>query len=178
MKIHIMVASCAGSTTLGRALAELWGYTYFDTDVYFWQPPDIPFTIKRTFEDRNQLLKGDLQKHQNIIVGGSLINWGEDWQTFFDLVVFLYIPQDIRLQRLKERELARYGAALTRDVQIGENYRKYLVWAAGYDNGTTGRNLKAHQNWLKLLPCKTMEILGDTSVHERIGLIADKLNRI
>lgn len=37
MKIHIMGASCAGSTTLGNALSAEWGIPYFDTDDFFWE---------------------------------------------------------------------------------------------------------------------------------------------
>lgn len=92
-----MGASCAGSTTMGKALADTWEYAYFDTDEYFWHPSDIPFTVKRSFEERNRLLKEDIQKHRNVIIGGSLVNWGPEWQTFFDLVVFLYIPHEIRM---------------------------------------------------------------------------------
>lgn len=89
MKIHIMGASCAGSTTLGHTLAEHCGYRYFDTDDYFWLPTHIPYTQRRTFNERNELLKADLQKQTDLVVGGSLINWGPEWQSYFSLVVFL-----------------------------------------------------------------------------------------
>jgi adenylate kinase family enzyme len=178
MKIHIMGASCAGSTTLGNTLAGLWGYTYLDTDAYFWQPSDVPFTVRRTFQERNELLKQELKKHENVIVGGSLINWGQDWQTFFDLVVFLYVPPAVRMKRLKDRELAKYASALTEDALRKEKYHQFITWASGYDDNTTpGRNLGAHQDWLRALPCETLEIYGDTSVQERISLIAGKLDK-
>ncbi|TDO19313.1 P-loop NTPase family protein [Pedobacter duraquae] len=88
MKIHIVGASCAGSTTLGKALSLELNIPYFDTDSFFWAESDIPYTIKRDPEQRNQMLKDQLLPHESFIVGGSLVSWGEEWKTQFDLVVF------------------------------------------------------------------------------------------
>jgi adenylate kinase family enzyme len=94
MKIHIMGASCAGSTTLGNALAQRLNYPYFDTDHFFWEQTDPPFTVKRDWDERIQMLKQSLANDSNHIVGGSLVNWGDEWLTAFDLLVFLYVPPE------------------------------------------------------------------------------------
>lgn len=177
MKIHIMGASCAGSTTLGQALSERWKYPYFDTDYYFWLPADVPFTQRRTPEERNQLLKTDLQPHTDVIVGGSLVSWGPEWQTYFDLVVFLYLPPAIRLQRLKNREVERYGTAIFDNPERAELYQQFLTWATSYDDSTfTGRSLQIHRQWLSTLECPVLEITGDTTVTERINLVEQALS--
>ncbi len=41
--IHIVGASDAGTSTLGQALDQNYGYKWVDTDDYFWQPTDPPF---------------------------------------------------------------------------------------------------------------------------------------
>lgn len=61
MKILIMGASCAGSTTLGTALGKQLGFPYFDTDAYFWEASEIPYTVKRSPEQRNAVLKADFK---------------------------------------------------------------------------------------------------------------------
>jgi adenylate kinase family enzyme len=177
MKIHIMGASCAGSTTLGSALSERWKYPYFDTDYYFWLPADVPFTQRRTSDERNRLLKEDLQKYTDVIVGGSLLKWGAEWETYFDLVIFLYLPPAIRLERLKAREVERYGSAIFDNPERAVLYQQFLAWASGYDNNTTdGRNLASHRAWLSTLDCPVLEINGDTTVDERINLIEQALS--
>jgi adenylate kinase family enzyme len=179
MKIHIMGACCAGATTLGRALSERWKYPYFDTDHYFWLSSDVPFTERRTPEDRNRLLKDDLQMHTDVIVGGSLVNWAPEWETYFDFVVFLYVPPGIRLQRLKDREVERYGNAIFDNAERAILYQQFLTWASGYDDNTTnGRNLSAHRSWLSTLECPFLEINGDTTVAERIYLIEEALSGV
>jgi adenylate kinase family enzyme len=176
MKIHIMGASCAGSTTLGTALAEQLRWTLLDTDNYFWHQSEIPFTIRRDPQERNSMMEDDMRKNENAIVSGSVINWGTEWIDKFDLVVFLYIPREIRMERLMQREIKRYGDKLTIDPVIIESHKKFLDWAYGYDdNTTTGRNLKAHKDWLAKLTCPLLEIEGDTKVEERIKLVLDKI---
>ncbi|WP_229106805.1 hypothetical protein [Paenibacillus sp. 1001270B_150601_E10] len=55
---------------------------------------------------------------------------------YFDLVIYLWIPKDIRMRRLEEREADRYGE----DIAIGgrryESYLKFMNWESRYD--TTG----------------------------------------
>lgn len=179
MKIHIMGASCAGSTTLGKALAQHLNYTYFDTDDYFWLPSAVPYTIKRDTADRIAMLKADLLNIPDAIVGGSLVSWGDEWLTMFDMVVFLHIPHDIRMQRLHNREAERYGDQIFTNAFRADQYKKFTSWATGYDDNTTnGRNLNVHQLWLSKVNCPVLKIEGDTTVNERIDLIMDKLQSI
>ncbi|MFD1258142.1 AAA family ATPase [Mucilaginibacter terrae] len=177
MKIHIMGASCAGSTTLGNALAEQLNYLYFDTDHFFWEQTDPPFTVKRDREKRIEMLKEAIASHQNYIVGGSLVSWGDEWFLAFDLVIFLYVPPQIRIERLKRREFERYGDVIYTKPNRIQAYHKFLNWATAYDtNAITGRTLQVHEEWLSKVACPILEIRGDTTVQQRIDLILNKIN--
>jgi adenylate kinase family enzyme len=179
MKIHIMGASCAGSTTLGNVLAQRLNYPYFDTDHFFWEQTDPPFTVKRDCDERIQMLKQSLAPHSNHIVGGSLVNWGDEWLTAFDMVVFLYVPPEIRLQRLKDREFERYGDVIFTNPDRIQAYQKFIDWATAYDSSTiSGRTLQVHKDWLGKVTCPVFEIKGDTTVLHRTDLILNKLSAI
>lgn len=172
MKILIMGASCAGSTTLGRHLSRLLGWPCFDSDEYFWLPSNIPYTQRREPAERIGMLRADVERSDNCIVTGSLVSWGDYWLSAFDLVVFLYLPPEIRLQRLIDREIARYGNAIYDDPVRNTLFENFITWARGYDDNTTnGRTLKVHQDWLKRLNCPVIEITGDTSVQERMEIV-------
>ena len=72
------------------------------------------------------------------------------------LVVFVYVPQDVRLERLKKREAERYG-----DSRYEET-RDFLEWAAAYDAGTrNGRSLPRHEAWLENVECPVLRIGND-----------------
>lgn len=42
--IHIYGASGSGTSTLGKFISEQLGYTFMDTDDYFWLPTDPKYT--------------------------------------------------------------------------------------------------------------------------------------
>ena len=179
MKIHIMGASCAGSTTLGTALAGQLNYPLFDSDQYFWEPAEKPFTVKRDPELRNAMILHDIAQQPDWILSGSMVSWGSEWLNIFDLVVFLYIPHHIRMQRLHNRELERYGNAIFTDPERAANYQAFINWATGYDDNTTkGRTLQVHENWLSQVSSPVLEIHGDTTVQERIDLILEKMKEL
>jgi len=176
MKIHLFGASASGVTTLGYALAEKLNVSYFDSDQYFWLPTDPPFTCKRNPEERNRLIKTALTATENWIFGGSSVNWSENVFPKFDLIVFLWLPPEIRLKRLKEREFERYGSEIYENPDRNKAYQEFMEWASQYDidpkeSGFTGRSLKVHEDWIKSLNREVLEIRGDFSVAERIQKI-------
>ncbi len=92
------------------------------------------------------------------------MGWGAD--ALFDLVVFLYFETAVRIQRLKQREQARFGEADP----------AFLEWAAQYDEGPPeGRSLARHEAWLRKLGCPVVRLLGERPVAEQLELIAGAL---
>lgn len=177
MQINIFGASGSGSTTLGKALGQKLNYPAFDGDQYFWMPSEIPFTMKRNPQERNAMINRDTAAYENLIVSGSVVGWHNNWD--FDLSVFLYIPHELRMDRLKKREFERYGDKIYTDPERVILYQIFLDWAKGYeDNTTDGRTLQVHQNWMENLRKPLLIIEGDTSVEERVGLILKKMAKV
>lgn len=178
MKIHIFGASGSGVTTLGKALAQNLNIPYFDSDDYFWKKSDPPFTIRRNSNERNTMIAGALNKSDCWIFGGSIIDWGSDVFPVFDLVVFLLIPPEIRIERLRKREIERYGEIVILDPDRKKKLDVFINWAADYDNctGIANRNIKAHENWLSNGNFPVLKVKGDFTVEERLKFILDKLN--
>ena len=170
-----MGASGSGVTTLGKKLAAMLGLPYFDSDEYFWQESEPPFTIKRAPEQRNDLITADLQKHDHWILGGSVIDWDASFPAF-DLIVFLWIPRHIRIERLKKRELEKYGEVILTDPARNKQFIDFINWAKGYDEPTSkGRTLLAHRQWLGTQTCDILEIAEDISVERRAEIVMARL---
>ncbi|MEM1326245.1 MAG: AAA family ATPase [Bacteroidota bacterium] len=167
MKLLIFGASDSGTTTLARSLAQKLDCKHLDADYYYWVKTPIPFQKKRFKSLRQAELQHDFSTHQNVIVSGSLVTWSDYWQTAFDLVVFLYLPPDIRLKRLQQREAERYGDALLVDKRIQVTSKAFLAWAAQYDDPNfDGRSITQHRNWMKLLDYPVVELTGDLTNNE------------
>ena len=157
--IHVSGASGSGTTTIGAAAAKALGYRHFDSDSYFWAPSEEPFTAQRDRTERVELLENDLIKNECWVLSGSLADWGNKVIPYFDLVVFVTLHYEIRMERLKKREYERYGVAILPGGSRYDNSEAFLQWAALYDEGGMEiRSLQSHEVWLKLVECPVLRL--------------------
>jgi adenylate kinase family enzyme len=176
-RIHILGASGSGTSTLGKALAEKLNYTHFDTDDYYWLPPKYSFTQKRELVERQNLLMNDLMNHGHWVLSGSLCDWGDIYIPLFDMVIYLWIPQDIRIDRVVKREEQRHGDAIKPSGHKYSQYIEFIEWASKYDEGGLDMRSKAtHEEWLKGLKCPFIRIEGDLETDERMELVLAKID--
>jgi uridine kinase len=162
MRIHITGASGSGTSTLGAALADELGMTQFDADDFYWMSTEQPFTVKRNPSERAEMLSAALESTPNCILSGSIVAWGSEIEDAFDLIVFLYVDTDTRVERLLARETARFGYADP----------AFLEWAAQYDTGPSeGRSLAKHRAWLAARTCPIIELIGDLAVQQRVQVV-------
>ncbi|HEX8328555.1 MAG TPA: adenylate kinase [Hymenobacter sp.] len=177
MRLHIFGASGTGVTTLGQALGSTLGVPYFDSDDYFWERSNPPFTVRRPPAERDAALAADLAQPPRWILGGSIVGWGPQWLRAFDLAVFLWLPPTLRLHRLQQREQERYGDVIFANPERAAQTQAFLAWAAGYDDNTAGgsRTLANHTAWLSQFSCPVLALRGDLTVTQRLGLVQAKL---
>ncbi len=168
--IHIMGASGAGVTTLGRAVAEQLGCPHHDTDDYYWLPTEPPYRKKRSVEERLSLMRRDFLALPAWVLSGSLDEWSETLVPLFDLVVFVDTPTEIRLRRLREREARDFSKeAVAPGGWRHQETEEFIEWASHYDDGTReGRNRPRHEAWLKTLPCPVMRVDGAKPTAEMV----------
>ena len=173
MRVHIVGASGSGTTTLGRALAKRLACPHFETDEFFWLPSDPPFQHIRDRAERQALLGTELTRHPDWVLSGSLCGWGDLFVPLFERVVFLWVPTDIRMARLRERERDRYGAAIAPGGPQHAVYEKFMTWAAGYDDGLDipERCRRLHEEWLAALPCPVERFMDAGSTEDHLETI-------
>lgn len=172
-RIHILGAAGAGTTTLGRALAESLNVAYFDTDDFYWQQTDAPFTVARPKEERIRLLQEQTAGLEGWVLSGSLCGWGDAMIAQFTHVVFLRLDPHVRLHRLRLREVQRYGDEILEGGSRHENSVAFLAWAARYDNGNHSlRSLRRHETWLAALTCPVIRL---NSTHHAVGALVNQL---
>jgi hypothetical protein len=162
MLILITGASGSGTSTLGAALAKELGIAHLDADDYYWIPTEPPFTTKRDRAERLSSILHDVRAKRSAVLAGSIMEWGVELENAFDLIVFLYVDAAIRVERLRARELERFGMS---DPE-------FLEWAAQYDAGAmSGRSLAKHRAWLAARTCPVLELRGDLSVGDRVAAV-------
>lgn len=133
-RIHILGAAGSGTSTLGVSLSKVLPHEHLDTDDYFWI---TKYTEQRQVPERRKMLITDLSFYKKWTLSGAVCGWGDDLKSNFDLVIFLWIPQDIRLERLRQREFQRYGNEIlaggskydqSKDFLSGLRYMIMQVW--------------------------------------------------
>jgi len=166
MHIHITGASGSGATTLAAALASDLGSEHLDADDFYWLPTEPSYRSKRQQSERFSLLTSALTRNKSVVLSGSVVGWGQDIEDAFGLIVFLYLPADIRVQRLRAREMARFGKV----------DQAFLDWATLYDVGPPeGRSLEKHNAWLAERSCPVLRLDQDESVALRVARVRSAL---
>lgn len=161
-RIHITGASGSGTTTLGAALAAQLGWMRLDADHYYWEPTVPPYTQKRSKGERMRKLLGDLGAVRWGILTGSVCDWDAGLEDSFDLIVYLHVLAEVRLSRLRKREIERHGF-------VNE---EFITWAALYDDGDLSvRSRLRHEHWLARRRCPILRLEEDLSVEERAARI-------
>jgi len=172
-RIHITGASGAGVTSLGRAIACALSTPHHDTDDYFWLPTTPPFREKRDVAERLRLMSDLFLPRAEWVLSGSLQGWGDALIPYFDIVVFLYTPKEVRLKRLRDRETARFGAdAVAPGGWHHDETEDFIEWASNYDDGDrVSRTLEKHQAWLAALTCSVLRLDGAKPLPELVSQV-------
>ena len=159
--IHIFGASGSGTTTLGKAICDVCGYTFMDTDDYFWMPAEPPFQQKRPREERLRQMTEDLARSENAVISGSLTDWGDVLIPQFTLAVRIEMNPALRMERLIRREQARYGARIEPGGDLYRQHLAFVEWAKAYDEGGTEiRSRRKHDEWQTHLSCDLLCLDG------------------
>ncbi len=174
--IHIFGASGSGTTTLGKYLSENLGFKFMDTDDYFWMPTDPKYTIKRPIDERIKLMLADINSYDNIVISGSLVDWGDELIPYFTLAIRLETDTDVRIERLRKREKDKFGNRIEFGGDMYQIHNNFIEWAKKYDTaGTEMRSKAKHDEWQKLLGCKLMQLDGSDSLLHNFNLIKNSL---
>ena len=165
--IYIYGASGSGTSTLGRKISEELGYKFMDTDDYFWMPTNPKYTTKRSKEERLALMKKDISEADNVVLSGSLENWGDELIPLFTLAIRLVTDTEIRIERIRIREKQKFGDRIMPDGDMYETHMEFIKWARKYDTGSANMRSKArHDEWQKLLLCKQIVLNGADELEE------------
>lgn len=171
-RIGITGAAGCGVTTLGRALAGRLGAVHIDTDDHYWIATDPPYQRKRDVPARLAGISAEQARSGRWVLSGMLEAWAESAIKDAELIVFLEVPTEVRLARLKARERERFGDALLPGGIMHETHRGFIEWAAQYEHGTQpGRSRPRQERWLAGLAKPVLRLDGTRPVQELVAEI-------
>ena len=158
-KILIIGASGSGTTTIGKKLADKLNIPHIETDDLFWIPADPPYTQFRNQDELDMIIRTKVTSKDGWVLSGSPCGWGDAIINLVDLVVFLTVPTEIRINRIVKREQTRFGNEVLEGGRLFESHQAFLAWTKCYDSGDiTGRTKAMHENWLLNLHCPVLVV--------------------
>lgn len=178
MRIHLLGPSGSGTTSLGKALSEKLNIPWFDTDDIFWIKTDPPFTNKQDREKRINLLKEIDVKNKSWIISGSMLDWGDFLRDKMDLIIYLYVDKNIRINRLIKRETKRFGKRIENGSDMYEQHNAFLTWASSYEEGGLDmRSKKSELAWLKKAECTIIKIEKEIPIEEEVEVVLNSIEK-
>jgi len=152
-------ASGSGTTTLGRELARLLEFEHHDIDDYVWEKTEPPYIKIRSNDERVALLRSLIKGE--FVLSGCLREWGGIIDPMLSMAVFIQTPTEVRLARLKKRELNRYGNRILPGGDLYESHKEFLAYSATYDTGgMETRSAASQEAWAKTLACPVIRVSG------------------
>ncbi len=176
LRLHITGAAGSGATTLGAALAKALPLAHLDTDDFYWEATDPPFTRSRPVPERLRRISEAQERAEaqegGWVLSGSADPWGDPVLRDLSLVIFLRLATPLRLARLRRREAARFGERILPGGDMARIHGAFLDWAAGYDDPYFGkRSLARHRNWLAGQGAPVIELDGADPVEALVARV-------
>lgn len=130
MKVQIIGGSGTGKSTLAKFISEKENIMWIDTDRYLWK--DESFTENHPIEKRKEMYEKDMETNNGYAASGSIYSWYPNGFSDRDVLVFLYIDEEIRMERLRKREIRRNNTQKTWHDEDGNMTNEFLEWCKTY----------------------------------------------
>ena len=162
--IIIIGLNGSGKSTVCRELARRLNYKLMDVEDYFFVESKIPYTISRTRAEVQKMLLDDIEKYQNYVLCSVNCNWDSKITDTLRMAVLLTAPLEVRMERVKQRELTRFGERVLEGGDLYESQKKFYDFVAS-------RSEQEVREKASLLSCPILEIEATLSVEEIVGRI-------
>ncbi len=162
--IIIMGLNGSGKSTICHGLADLLNYRRMDVEDYYFLDSEIPYTKSRTHDMVKQLMLDDIKIYHNYVLSSVGCNWGSEIVSTYKLAILLYAPLQERLERIKQREITRFGNRVLVGGDMYEAQKRF------HDMVAT-RSEEDIKQQAYSLTCPLLEIDATLPVKEILGLI-------
>ena len=172
--IIINGAAGTGKTTLAEKLAKQLGFKHMDLDDYYYSR-ESEFAGLRPRNEIIELLKADLKNHPKFVMSGTVgsILW-DFVNPLLDLAVLLFVPTEIRLERVKARAYERFGKRALEGGDLYDNHQEFYNHIQQYDTGFHSVSKERHEKWAAEIDCPILRADGTKPISENVKWISEQ----
>lgn len=151
--IAVVGANGSGKTTLGGYLADLLGYQHMDIEDYYFKKSVIPYADPRTREEVKELLLADMKKYDRFVLSAVNGDFGNEINALYGCVVYIKAPLEIRLERVKQRAVDKFGSRVLKGGDMYEQEQDFFEFVSV-------RTMDKTDEWLQRMECPVIYVDG------------------
>lgn len=172
MGTGIIVCGCNGSgkSTLGKELAEKLRYKFIDIEDCFFpkRNEDYIYDCARSRDEAESILINEVKKCDNFVFAAVKGDYGKEISALYKCAVLISVPKEIRLQRVRNRSLQKFGNRILPGGDLYEKEEHFFDMVA----------LRTEQDiieWLDSIDCRVIQVDGTKSIGENVEFIVKEL---
>ena len=159
----------SGKTTMGAALAKELNFKHMDIENYYFTQSDNPYASARTRDEVEVLLLEDIKQNPCFVFSAVNGNMNSEINSCYDLVVYLEVPLELRMKRIRQRAYEKFGDRVLPGGDMYEQEEKFFAFAKK-------RTPEKIEEWLKTLTCRVIRLDGTKAVEYNVQTLIDRIN--
>lgn len=170
--IQICGLNGCGKSTLGKALAEALGFHFIDNEDLFFSKSNAedPYSNPKSRDEVEKLLAKEVSEHENFVFAAVKGDYGADILPFYNYIVLIEVPRDIRLQRVHNRSFLKFGDRMLAGGDLYEQEEAFFRTVAA-------RAEDSVESWAQTLTCPLIRVDGTKPIEENVRLIIEQIKR-
>ncbi len=171
MKYGICICGLNGSgkTTLAEALANELNFKHMDVEKYYFTSTDNPYQSSRSRTEVEQMLWEDIKSNPRFVFSAVNGNMTAEINAHYDLIVYLSVPANIRVKRIRKRAVDQFGARVLPGGDMYEQEEAFFSYAEK-------RSADKVEEWLDTMRCKVICLDGTKHITENVQTIITEIN--
>lgn len=161
----------SGKTTLGKKLAEKLDFKFLNDEDYYFIESDMAFSKSRTDEEIKEFIISYIKRHKNVVITATQGDLGNEINSMYSCIIYLFAPLEVRISRIKKREFDRFGKRVLKGGDM------YLQQKKFYDFVIL-RTAEKIEKCLDTFLCKVMKLDGTKLIEDNIDFIKSNLSMI
>jgi dephospho-CoA kinase len=169
--IAIVGGNGSGKSTLGKCLAALLGCRYMDVEDYYFRPSDTTYANPLTKEEVNAAMQTDINAYGSFVLSSVYGDRGANINARYTHIVYIEVPKEIRLQRVKQRSFKLFGSRMLPGGDLYASEQKFF-------DMVECRSLDKLDAWVQQMKLPVMYVDGTKPVTDNAVLIKDWLDLV
>ncbi len=139
-----------------------------DVEDYYFKKSVIPYANPRTKEEVQELMLADMKKYGQFILSSVNGDFGDEINSFYNCVIYIKAPLDIRLERVKQRSIDKFGSRVLEGGDMYEEENNFFDFVVS-------RTMDKTDIWLQSVKCPIVYVDGTETITDNAEMINEMI---